>query len=293
MRTILALSVSLASISHASAWGFAAHRIVTENAAAATPAGMTAFYKAGTQRLSDASIEPDSILKDRDGEREKRRHYIDLDELSSPPFRDLPFDEEKARAAYGDARVDAAGTLPWRILTVLGQLRDAFRKGDVEKIISRSGWLSHYVADAYQPLHTTKNHDGQETCNEGVHLAFETDMIDLKKSLYRAETAVPASFVPEVIKEPRKFIFTEILGSYELVDDVLSADTQAVAAVKKQRKSYYEELERQVGPLARRQMSRATATVINLWYTAWFTAGRPELPQALPARGAAFRGGRP
>lgn len=283
MRPIATLAILLASSSQAAAWGFAAHRIVAENAAAAMPPAMAAFYKAETQTLSDASIEPDTILREREGEREKRGHYIDLDELGRPPFRDLPSVEDKARATFGDARVETAGTLPWRIMTVLGQLRDAFRQKDWEKVVRRSGWLSHYVADAYQPLHTTKNHDGQETCNTGVHAAFETDMIDLKKSLYRAGTAPPVSFVPEVIHEPRSFIFTEILGNYDLVDDILAADTEAVASVKKQRKDYYEEMERAIGPLARRQLSRATITVVNLWYTAWSEAGRPELPPSLPS----------
>ena len=281
-RLVAAAVVMAASVGPAAAWGFVAHRIIAENAAAAAPPGMSIFYKAATERVSAASIEPDSVLKDRDQEREKRRHYIDLDELSRPPFPDLPFDEEKARALYGDERVDGAGTLPWRIMTMLGQLREAFEKKDWEKVVVRSGWLSHYVADAYQPLHTTKNFDGQESCNAGVHAAFETDMIDIGKTRYRASTALSGSFAPEVIREPRRFIFIEIIASYDLVDDVLKADTAALAAVKKQRRDYYEELEQRLGVIARQQMSRATATTLNLWYTAWFEAGRPQLPATVP-----------
>lgn len=281
-RLLLAGVVMASSVGHASAWGFVAHRIIVENAAAAAPAGLTVFYKAATERVSAASIEPDSILKDKDKEREKRRHYIDLDELSRPPFRDLPFDEEKARVLYGDERIDAAGTLPWRIMMMLDQLREAFAKRDWEKVVVRSGWLSHYVADAYQPLHTTKNFDGQESCNTGVHAAFETDMIDIGKTLYRASTALPVAFVPEMIREPGRFIFMEIIASYDLVDDVLKADTAAVTAVKKQRRDYYNEMEQRLGALARQQMSRATATTLNLWYTAWFQAGRPQLPETVP-----------
>jgi len=271
-----------ASVAPVWAWGFVAHRIVAENAAAAAPAEMATFYKAAAARISAASIEPDTILKDRDQEREKRRHYIDLDELSRPPFGDLPFDEDKARALYGDARVDGAGTLPWRIVTMLGQLKEAFAKRDWEKVVVRSGWLSHYVADAYQPLHTTKNFDGQESCGTGVHAAFETDMIDIGKTFYRASTTLPSTFVAAVVREPRRFVFTEILASYELVDDVLKADVAAVGAVKMQRRDYYKEMEQRVGALARQQMTRAAATTLNLWYTAWVEAGRPRLPAAPP-----------
>ena len=264
------------------AWGFVAHRIIVENAATAMPAPLAGFYKANLKLLSDACIEPDSLLRDSEGEKEKHRHYIDLDELSAPPFADLPLDEDLARARYGDERVDRAGLLPWRILAVMDQLRDAMRAKDWSKVASRSGWLSHYVADAYQPLHTTRNHDGQETCNQGVHAAFETDLIDRLKAAYRADTVLPPAFVPEVISEPRKFIFAEIVGNYAMVSEILRADTLSVAAVKKQRRDYYEEMERAIGPLARRQMSRATAATANLWYTVWHQAGRPEIP-AVPA----------
>src|SRR5262249_27261074 len=89
------------------AWGFVAHRIIVENACVALPPGMAAFYGANLQGLSDASIEPDTLLRDREGEKEKRRHFIDLDDLSTPPFRDLPRDEEEARRLYGDERIDA------------------------------------------------------------------------------------------------------------------------------------------------------------------------------------------
>jgi hypothetical protein len=279
-----AVTVCVASTTRAAAWGFVAHRIIVENSAAALPSAMSGLYGANLARLSDASIEPDSLLRDKEGEREKRRHYIDLDELSRPPFDDLPFDEDRARQLYGSERVDAAGLLPWRIVGMLDQLRDAFRKKDLAKIISRSGWLSHYVADAYQPLHTTKNFDGQETCNPGVHAAFETDMIDRLKARYRLETALPGSFVPEVIREPRKLIFAEIFSSHARVGEILRADTDSIASVKKQRKDYYEELERRLGPLAREQMSRAAATTVSLWYTAWFQAGRPDLPAVRAAQ---------
>ncbi|HET6373900.1 MAG TPA: hypothetical protein VFG76_11375, partial [Candidatus Polarisedimenticolia bacterium] len=291
MRAVLVcLGLLLASTGPAGAWGFVAHRIVAENAVTAMPEGMSSFWRAAVSVISDASIEPDSILKDRDGEAEKRRHYFDLDELSRPPFADLVRDKSEARRRYGARRLEEAGTLPWRIQDMQVEMREAMKEGDWRKVISRAGWLSHYVADAYQPLHTTKNHDGQRTCNEGVHAAFETDMIDLGKTLYRAQTAAPAGFSPQAITDPMTFIWDELIGNYALVSDILQADSEAVRAVKGQRKNYFEEMERRAGPLARRQLSRAVTTVASLWYTAWVQAGSPELPpNPLPRRSKAKR----
>ena len=45
--------------------------------------------------------------------------------------------------------------------------------------------------------------------------------------------------------------------------------------------------------LARQQMSRATATTLNLWYTAWSEAGRPQLPAQAPPQPAAQAGDNP
>jgi hypothetical protein len=282
-RWAILLGALLAATDSVGAWGYAAHRIVGRNAAAALPEGMRAFYAAAGPALSDASIEPDSVQKDREGDREKRRHYIDLDELGSPPFADLPVEEGKARALYGAAKLEHAGLLPWRITEVYGMLREAFAERAWDKVVRLSGWLSHYVADAYQPLHTTRNHDGQASCNLGIHAAFETDMIDRGKALYMKETAAPASFTPRAIAEPGRFMLAEIVESFDLVDEVLGADTQAVLAVKRQRKDYYAELESRAGPIARRQLGKAVQTSASLWYSAWTEAGSPPLPGRPPA----------
>jgi hypothetical protein len=279
MRSIaIVFILAVSTTTRVSAWGFAAHRIVAENAAAKMPPGLSAFYQANADALSDASIEPDSVLRGREGDTEARRHYLDLDELDSPPFARIPADEAAARRLYGERKLGRAGLLPWRVAQVYGQLREAFREKDWSKAVAHSGWLAHYIADAYQPLHTTKNYDGQGSCNQGVHSAFETDLIDRRKALYRTQTTPEPSLNPGVVGDPARFILAEMISSYDLVDDILDADTQAVRAVKKQRKDYYEEMERQVGPLARRQMSKAEATVIAFCHAAWLEAGQPAPP---------------
>lgn len=274
----LAMLVAAAAVPQpAWSWGFVAHRIVAESAAAAMPPGIASFYTETASRISDASIEPDSILRARDGEREKRNHYIDLDELDRPPFAKIPHDETDARRVLGDRRVEGAGRLPWRILDLRDRLVEAFRRGDRAEAATLSGWLSHYVADAYQPLHTTRNHDDQRTGNRGIHAAFETDLIDLGKGRYRRDAALPDAFVPDPIPDPREFIFAEITNSYGLVREILAADGKAMIAVKTRRADYFEQLERRAGPIARRQLSSAAAAVARVWHSAWIEAGSPSL----------------
>ncbi|MGH9868199.1 MAG: zinc dependent phospholipase C family protein [Candidatus Polarisedimenticolia bacterium] len=266
-------------------WGFDAHRIVSQSAVAALPEPLHAFYLAHARRVSDASIEPDSLLRKRDGEAEERRHYLDLDELSRPPFDDIPAARAAARSCYGAARLQEAGDLPWRVEDLCADLTAAFARRDGKEAARLSGWLAHYVADAYQPLHTTRNHDGQLSGNRGVHAAFESDMIGRAKPAYRERARLPAGFAPRAIDDPARFLLDEMKRAYDRVDDVLQADAQAMLLVKKQDKDYFESLEARAGELAGSQMREAAATVASLWHTAWVRAGRPDLPAPRGAKG--------
>jgi len=283
MRVALCVMAAIgAATGPAGAWGFVAHRIVAENAVGTLPPELAAIYAPEASRVSDASIEPDTLLRAREKEVESRRHFIDLDRLDRPPFDRIPRDEDAARRLYGDRKLERAGLLPWRVLKMRNALRDAFRAGDLSRVLTLSGWLSHYVADACQPLHTTSNYDGQRTGNTGVHAAFETDMIDRRKAAYRLESepSRPVSFGP--IADPRALIFEVILESHRGVDPILEADTAAVLAVKKQRADYYERMEALAGTIARGRLTRAVELTARFWYDAWQEAGRPRLREARP-----------
>jgi hypothetical protein len=259
-------------------WGFDAHRIITRTAAEAMPEPLAAFYSTRAARIAAASIEPDSRLRQQLHEVEDRRHYLDLDEISRPPFADIPASEEAARARFGAKALDQAGLLPWRVAEVHRLLRDAFARRDVADCVRLSGWLSHYVADASQPLHTTRNHDGQLTGNQGVHAAFETDLIARRRALYGNRARLPASFAPRPVDDPAAFILAEMVRAHDHVGDVLKADTQAVLLVKRQGKDYVDSLEARAGELAGARMREAAANVASLWHAAWVQAGRPQPP---------------
>ena len=264
-------------------WGFVGHRIVVESACAALPSPLREFFEAARTRVSDAAIEPDSVLKERDGEVEKRRHYINLELLAAAPFTDIPASEQEAVSRYGRRKLEDAGLLPWHIVHVQQSLRAAFQSGSWNEVVRQAGWLSHYVADAFQPLHATVNHDGQRTCNQGIHTAFETDLIDRFKADYKAGSAPAEGVDLSPVDDPATLMLQELRASHALVADLLRADTKAVKAVKSGRGDYFEEMERLAGPMARAQMRKAAATVARLWHTAWVEAGRPD-PPARPPR---------
>ncbi len=263
-------------------WGYAAHRIVAENACGAVPSGMAAFYEGRARRVSDAGIEPDRVLKARHGAEEKRRHYIHLDMLSRPPFEDLPRTEAAARGMWGGPQVTRAGSLPWRCLEIQERLTGAFRTGDADAVIRLSGWLSHYVADAFQPLHATSNHDGVKTGQKGIHARFEAELIHRSRAAYRRRSQTDPGWVPPYIGDPFAVIRSALAESFALVDEVLRADHAASPPGAPVPEDYYERLEDHAGSIAARRLKGAVETTVALWYSAWVDAGRPVGPTEAP-----------
>jgi hypothetical protein len=275
---LLAAASALVPAGEARAWGLVAHRIVTEAAAEKVPPDAAPFFRRSASRLSDLSLEPDTVLRARDPDREDRRHFINLDALEPAyPAEDVPHGYEEAAGRYGEARLRREGILPWRIASVLDDLRAAMRRRDAAEVLRQAGYLSHYVADAHQPLHLTRNHDGQLTCNAEIHHAFESEMIERGAAAYRA--ALRASRAPAAaVDRPLATVFRWMRESYADVARILEADTAALRALKGEGKDYYAELQRLAGPVAERRLAAAAAAVASLWYTAWVDAGRPELP---------------
>jgi hypothetical protein len=277
-RPVLLICVLLATTGSSFPWGLLAHRIVTEAAAERLPPDVAPFFRKISPRLQELSLEPDTVLRARaKGDEEARRHFINLDAYEPFPFTGIPREYERAQERYGEAKVGRNGTLPWRIAGVLKDLTAAMRGGDAPETARQAGYLSHYVADAYQPLHLTVNHDGRETCNAGVHHAFESAMIERRQERYR-DALRRSRGAAEAIEKPLLYLFNGMRERYALVARILEADTAALNGLKSERKDYWEELDRRAGPIAEREMSEAATAVASFWYTAWLDAGRPPLP---------------
>lgn len=284
MRLLLPAAFLLASAgsSPLHAWGYVAHRIIAENAAAGMPDPLAAFFRSGSRSLSAASIEPDTKLKSKLGETEKRRHYLDLEDLGDTKQRGIPSDPQKARELYGSATLEQAGMLPWRVAEVHAELTAAMKRNDWPAALRLAGWLSHYVSDACQPLHTTVNFDGQKSGSRGIHAAFETEMIDGNRIHYRQIASLPEGFRPEPIADPAGKIIEVILEAHKSVAGLLKADRDAVLAMRRSRADYWKELEKRAGPIAGRQMALATRLTASYWHSAWVAAGRPVPPGRAP-----------
>lgn len=259
----------LAASGAAWGWGFVGHRIIVEEAMASLPPELAGWYEGSGQQVSDASLQPDTVL--RRNEDEGRNHFLNLELLGEPPWI-IPLEEPDPSLR--------TGRLPWRVVEIYDRLVEAFLQKDADEVIRMSGWLSHYVSDAYQPLHTTVNYDGQLTGNDGVHKAFEAELVARSAAAYREALAAHRLETSgrKPIKDPGRFIREEIRKNSRLVAELLEQETRAASAAQRGSDDYFRHLEEFAGSLARAQMRAAAKAVALFWYSAWEEADRPQPP---------------
>ncbi len=96
-------------------------------------------------------------------------YFTDARELST-----FPRAYAEALRRYKSSQVLGNGTAPWRVQQLYEESVKAFRAGDHKTGLQMAGVMAHYIADLVQPLHVTKNYNGQKTGNHGIHSFFET-----------------------------------------------------------------------------------------------------------------------
>jgi hypothetical protein len=278
VRIAAVVVVAALTPSTALAWGFAGHRLIMQRAIALLPPELKPFFEHYRDEMVVRVVDPD--LWRSVGWDEDPNHFVDFGakEYGAYPFPELPRDLDRAIEKFGIATLKRNGMLPWRATELFGNLRrtfESFKRGSAygpNDAVLFSAALSHYFQDAHQPFHATINYDGQQTGNNGIHARFERDLIERYESkLTLAPTA------PKPILEARDAAFDTLLASYQLVDRILKADSEAVAGKDTYDDDYYEKFFLRVRPVLEQRLAdsiTATAAVIS---GAWERAGRPAL----------------
>ena len=273
---LLGVLVFLGSPMPAQAWGPAAHVLINRAACTTLPEPLRQFFMRDQAFIGEHSVDPDTALTEQQGEAERIRHRFALNELDRFPFREVPRNYREALTKYGRERLERAGQLPWRIAELYRELVEAIRASDWKRVPLVAAHLGHYVADGHQPLHTTTNHDGQLTGNEGIRRRFEDEMIRRHLSEYQDLAAFTQPAKRAV--DPSAFIFEFLIDSHVWVDNLLRADTLARQGVSDFGDAYYAALHLFAGRLAKLSMAQAATDTGSLWYSAWIEAGRPKVP---------------
>ena len=255
----------------AAAWGPTAHDIVDTWAIQTLPSEMRSFFEANRQFLVEHANDPDVwMTKDR---YERKRHYIYMDKYGIFPFLDLPHSFKQAVEKYGSGRVNRDGVLPWQVGEYSLRLTTAFRSRNWDQVKLDAAVLANYVADTHNPLHVTRDFDGQLIRQTGLGDRFEIHLLDRYSKFFilHPEDAVK-------IDDPTEYAFRSCLESYTSLDSIILADLRAREGLPDYTDEYFDRFYSQIGTIVMRAINEAAHDAGSYWYTAWLNAGKPGLP---------------
>lgn len=290
-RTLIQITVyftvSLLLPGQVSGWGFFAHQRINRLAVFCLPPEMMVLYKPHLEYISSHATDPDK--RRYAVAAEGARHYLDIDALDRPPYRNIPRNWADAVARYTADTLNRNGILPWHLEKMMAVLTRAFREKDQQRILQLSAEIGHYIADAHVPLHVCSNHNGQFTGQQGIHALWESRIPELVADTEFDYWAGKARYIPDW----RQYIWQVITVSGMAADTVLRTEKKlSEQKPPSQRYAYeprngiltrtyaegYTKAYRQMmGDMVERRMKNAIEAVAACWYTAWVNAGQPSL----------------
>lgn len=256
------------------AWAGAQHVQVNKAAGRLVPDEMAAF-RAFSRPMALPGVYPD-LWKEADPG-ETPRHYFEPDRLPrGMDLRAIGTNQTETLAQFG-LTPDDIGIAPWTIADLQAQMTAAMRTNDWVWAARCGATMGHYVADLHMPLHCTRNYNGDDTGQSGVHLRWESDMA---KAFFHPEQMRPDPAV--YLDNPFAAVMDWIAQSAALAPEVLKADVIAKRSANGRidTEGYYRKLWDLTGELVFRQLEAATTHLASLWYTAWVDAGKPAIPAA-------------
>src|SRR5437868_4887649 len=159
------------------------------------------------------------------------------------------------------------------------------------------GWLGHYIADAAQPLHNSRHHDGWDgdnpkgyTRDPDIHDRFEINFVELIE-------VKEADVLPYVTKQARRLedpwtaILDHMIAARGFAEDVYKLDL---------RSGYKDPRDAEARKLVLTRLAAGSGFLRDLVYTAWLESAKlvpptaaidvpnnPENPRYNPATGSA------
>ncbi|MEW6323701.1 MAG: hypothetical protein AB1635_21730 [Acidobacteriota bacterium] len=286
MRALL-LVVLLAAPAPVWAWGFEAHRFITDRVIDLLPPELKPFFEARRAFVVERSVDPD-LWRNAGFEEEPPNHFLDMDyeAYGAYPFEALPREYDRAVAKFGRDVVHAQGLLPWRTAEFYGKLQREFESLKrpsppgfaLDNIAFYAAVLAHYVGDGHVPLHAVVNYNGQLTNQQGVHSRWESELFERSQARLRVAPAAPKG-----VRDPRTFMFDVLLASNRLAEGVLAADRKAAEGREFYDEGYFAAFAAAQQPVLERRINESITAIASVIVGAWEQAGRPAVPARTPS----------
>lgn len=245
------------------AWGTAGHIWIVNEALQLLPDTEAQYMKKYYRRYIYYHVMEPDLRKEQD-ENEGPKHFFDLEDYVRSGLRvqDWPWDRAAARQRVGEANYADYGQGPWELAETKEQLLAALRARNWMQARVLFADLSHYVGDLNQPLHCTKNFNGQITGNRGVHMRFEKDLLQRY-----GRKVPPASGTPRLISDPLRFNFAMIKASNARVSAVMIADGNAAWEPGLYDRTYYEKFWLEAQPVLTESLHAGALALASYYLT--------------------------
>lgn len=286
MKRVVPATCGLLLVVLCSSWGFFAHYRIGRLAVFTLPGGMSNFYKANIDYITEHAVAADK--RRYVDSMEAPRHFLDADHYGKKPFAVIPHNWDDAVKKYTADTLDKYGTVPWTIAFEYYHLVKAFKNHDTIAILNTSANLGHYVADAHVPLHLTINYNGQLTNQNGIHAFWESRIPELFSHQWNCYVGKA-----RYINDPLKEAFRICRSSYSEVDSVLRFERMLDKTFPHDKKyvmvkhgsrmvqDYSEDYSRaymkMLNGMIGRRMRSSILSVGSFWFSAWVDAGQPDL----------------
>ena len=258
-------------------WGKEGHVTIANVGSQLARTGLP-FWKANVNNMMMLTEVPDAVWKSLPTNAlEKPTHFFQPDSYFNDPsqFNQIPEAYSQCVAKWGKNFVDVNGTSVWRAQQFYNLAVAAIRRGDFKTGLEMAGVMSHYIGDMSQPLHDTKNFDGQFTGQTGIHFFFESQNIQaanqqqLLAAVGQQATALlsNAQFLNDFKGSLGDAVFREVARAYKYKDMLLSIDKQqgrTGAGAASQLK------------LAEARIADGAATLAVILSHLWSDAGNPQ-----------------
>lgn len=284
----LAAAIAVLFISTgARSWWHVSHSIIDRAAMLVMPHSVPRFFQRGVETIAAFSSDPD-LQRNRAlpalSSTERPDHFFDLELLEG---RALPRTRAEFVAMCGEMGLDPyqVGMAPYSITEWYERLVFAFteyrlrpRDRSVQaKVLYIAAVLSHYTADAAQPLHCTVHFDGRlkedgTSPRSGIHVRM--DALPAACGLSAREVAGGLE-----VKQPLEDVFTAavefVTESNALVDRVYELEGRLPPAEE----SGQPDVDAEVREFALSCSRRAALFTARVWCTAWVKSRDVQLPE--------------
>lgn len=176
----------------------------------------------------------------------------------------------KGKAALAPRYSDIAG----RYATISSMFHDPTQVKNylANDIAFYMGWLGHYVADAAQPLHNSRHHDGWEgdnpkgyTRDPEIHSRFESTYVDLIQ-VTEADLQPYMRKAPKNLDDPWIAILDHMIEARDAVEDVYRLDLRG---------AFKDPHDADAKKLVCSRLASGASFLRDLAFTAWIESGKP------------------